>query len=94
MFMIAIDTLSPMFDPVAVKERLKASPVIESWWHHIPGCFLVIASADADQITDEVRKATGDARLLVIEVNPAHSEGWMPPRSWDWIRRRENEHAQ
>ena len=93
MFLVAIDPLDPTYDWTRMRHLLKTSPVFAAWWHHIPGCFLVTSAYDPDRITDDVRSVTGAAPLLVMETNPAHSEGWLPSRSWDWIRRREPEHA-
>ena len=93
MFVVAIDVLAPTFDPDAMKTVLKNSRLVTGWWNHIPGCFLITSNADANRITDEVRTATGDARLLVMEVKPGASEGWLPSKSWEWLRRREAKYA-
>ena len=93
MFVVAIDVLAPTFDPDAIRIVLKNSQIITGWWHHIPGCFLITSTADANRLTDEIRTATGNARLLVMEVKPGASEGWLPSKSWEWLRRREDEHA-
>ena len=93
MFLVALDVLDPTLDLRKVKHFLRTTPSIKGWWNHIPGCFLVDTDLNADQLTDQIRTATSDARLLVMEVNPTASEGWLPERSWDWIRRREAEHA-
>ena len=64
-----------------------------SWWNHVPGCFLAATNLAAEQLTHEFRNATRNARLLVMEVNPSASEGWLPERSWNWIVKRETEDA-
>src|SRR4051812_7319286 len=92
-FLVALDVLDPAVDLGKMKELLRTNPFIKGWWNHIPGCFLIDTDLDADRLTDHVRTATKDARLLVMRVDPAASEGWLPERSWEWIRRRETEGA-
>ena len=94
MFIVAIDPLDAHYDVDQLRELMRNSRVFASWWHHIPGCFLITSEFDANAITDEIRSVTGDARLLVMASNPAQSEGWLPPRSWEWIRRREPEQVE
>ena len=89
MFVVAVDASHPDFDVVAVKSILRGSPMFSGWWNYIPGCFLVTTKSTADETADEIRRATGQASVLVIEADPKASEGWLPDRGWDWIRRRE-----
>ena len=88
-YLIALDILDPRLDLARVKELIKSSKMFSGWWNHIPGIFLVTSESTADEITDLLRTVTGKANLLVIEANPSESEGWLPSRSWEWIRRRE-----
>jgi hypothetical protein len=93
MFMVAVDVLDPTIDLQSLKELMRTKSEIRAWWNHIPGCFLIATDWDANRLTDEVRHATHDARLLVMQVDPSVSEGWLPERSWQWIRRRATEEA-
>ena len=90
-FMVAVDVTDPTIDLDGMRKIVKTSPRIHAWWNHIPGCFLIVTDTDPDQLTDEFRQATRDARLLVMEVKPSISEGWLPEQSWNWIRQRETE---
>jgi hypothetical protein len=92
-FLVAVDVLDPSFDRRRMVDLVRTDPSIKGWWNHVPGCFLLDTVLNADELTDRVRTASQDARLLVMEVNPSASEGWLPERSWDWIRRHETEHA-
>lgn len=93
MFLVAFDVLDPTVDLPKIKELLRSNSSIKGWWNHIPACFLIETDLDANRLTDQVRTATNDARLLVMEVKPTSSEGWLPEKSWEWIRRRETEDA-
>ena len=87
-YLIALDILNPTLDPIKLKGLIKTDPIFSSWWNHLPGVFLVTSDATADDITDLLRTVTGETNLLVMEANPSESEGWLPSRGWDWIRRR------
>ena len=93
MFQVSIDIRHPDYDAEAIKSLIKGNEFFKDWWHHLPGVFLVTATADAGAVAAEFRKATKDAKLLVMAVDPARSDGWLPDHSWSWIRRREAEHA-
>ena len=87
-YLIAVDILNPNLNYVKIKEYIKAFPLFDGWWSHLPGIFLVTTEASAEEIADVLRPETGDTHLLVIETNLGESEGWLPSRAWDWIRRR------
>nr|WP_294506600.1 hypothetical protein [uncultured Rhodopila sp.] len=87
-FLITFDLLDSTLDLVGLKEFIKTTPLFENWWNHIPGVFLVVSDADSGAISKAIRRFTKDARLLVVETNIAESEGFLPDKSWQWIRRR------
>jgi hypothetical protein len=90
-YMITVDLLDPTLNVEALNVFITTSPFFENWWNHIPGVYLVLSDKSANEISEAIRRYTKDARLLVVEVNPAESEGWLPEVSWKWIRRRARE---
>ena len=90
-FMVAVDVTDPAFKADHVRKVLKTTPSITGWWNHIPGCFLISTTLDEDGLTDKLREATGETSILVVEANPAASEGWLPTSSWAWIKKRAKE---
>jgi hypothetical protein len=92
-YILAFDPLNPDFDPLAVRRAIKANEAFPNWWNHIPSVFLVKTDLNAEQISDFLRSVVGNALFLVMEVDPRNSEGSLPDRSWEWIRRRENENT-
>ena len=86
-YLIALDLLDPTLDIDGLKEFIKTSDMFENWWNHIPGVFLVLSTHDEAAISRAIRRYTGEARLLVIATDPRASEGWLPDRGWQWIRR-------
>jgi hypothetical protein len=88
-FIVTFDLLDPTLDWEAFKEFVKTSKMFKDWWNHIPGIFLVTSESDAATISAEVRRYTKNARLLVMEVQPAESDGLLTETAWKWIRGRE-----
>jgi len=91
-YLITVDSTDPSIDLGGLKNVLKAgSPDIENWWHHIPYVFLVSTRLNANSISELIRPFTGHARFLVVEVDPAESEGSLPEQAWRWIRTRSSQ---
>jgi hypothetical protein len=86
--MISVDWDHPALDADGLRSFISSSHVFRNWWNHIPTLFLVESEFSADEITEKLKKFSRDANLLVMEVNPQESEGWLPERGWNWIRRR------
>ena len=87
MFMVSVDITDPAFEVGSLKRLIKDSKDISGWWNHIPSLYLIRTKLDEDQLTDLLRDATRDARLLVMQVEPSVSQGWLRERSWQWIKR-------
>lgn len=88
-FMIVLDAGSIGADYAEAARFITSAPIFHGWWNHLPYTFLVATDLDADAIGDALRPVMKSARFLVIEVNPASSEGRLPRKSWDWIMHRE-----
>jgi hypothetical protein len=93
LYAVFLDPLDPSFDPIAIREALREDGRISHWWNHIPNCFLVSTSRTAAQLSSWLKRVSGEVGFLVIEVNPRNSEGYLPDRSWNWIKKREQEQA-
>lgn len=85
--------LDPNANVVAVKDYLKNDEAFTHWWNHVPGVFIVTSRLSATEITDRVRPITGEATFIVIGVKLDETEGWLPQRSWKWIKHRAREVA-
>jgi len=88
-YIVTIDASDPTVELDALKEFITNGSIFHDWWNHIPFVFLVTSDEDAGTISEALRRFTKDAKLLVIETNPAESEGLLPERSWKWIRRQQ-----
>jgi len=90
---IVIDAIDPTLDIEEVRRFITESSEISNWWNHIPGTYIVRTTLGADELSDRLKQHTGDVRFLVIGVDPAESDGWLPERAWRWIHRRSRESA-
>ena len=89
-YLIAADVTA---DLAAIKDQIKQDEAFTHWWNHLPAVFLVTSRLTADQITDRLSPVVGDARFLVIGVRLDDTEGWLPEKSWRWIKHRERDVA-
>jgi hypothetical protein len=87
-YIVTIAPSDPSFDIEGLKEFVRHAQEIENWWNHIPLVFLITTDLDAETLSERLRPYAGKARFLMMEVNPAESEGALPERGWQWIRRR------
>jgi hypothetical protein len=92
-YILTLDPADPTADVRGMMAFIQESPLFDSWWNHIPAVFLVTSNHGAAEISNALRQYTKDARLLVMEVFPAESEGWLPDQSWTWIRKRAADRA-
>ena len=93
-FLVALDAADPRVDSMAIRERIRSEPKFTAWWNHIPYVFLITTPLTEAQVSKRLKPLTQGARFLVVEINPEHSEGWLPERAWRWIRRRSNDPAE
>lgn len=93
-YLLAFDVLESADATKAVKRLIKDSPDFPHWWNYIPGVFLLTSEMNAEQIADEIRPVSDDANFIVLEIDPNNSQGWLPEKSWEWIKRRGREKLQ
>ena len=90
-YIVTVDLLDPTLDLDALHEFIKTTSLLENWWNHIPGVFLVVSDRSATELSKAMKPFAHNARLLIMEVNPAESDGWLPEVSWKWLQRRSKE---
>jgi hypothetical protein len=92
-YIITFDPTDPTVDVPGLLAFIQSTTLFGSWWNHIPAVFLVTSEKRAGEISDALRTFTRNARMLVVEANPAESEGWLPDQSWTWVRKRSVERS-
>ncbi len=90
-FLLVFDGLNHENDYDRIKNFIKNGSIFRSWWNYIPFVFLVTTDMTPRDLARSLKEVTGDAGFLVIEVDPAQSDGFLPQRAWEWIKRREEE---
>lgn len=87
-YLVAVDAREPASEAGYFRQAVKGNPLIKHWWNHIPYVYLVESSATADEVSESIVERTGLTSFLVMEVNPSESEGLLPGKAWNWIRKR------
>ena len=90
-FLLAFDGLGHEGNYDRIKDFIRNGNVFDSWWNYIPFVFLVKTDMAPRKLADSLKEVSHNASFLVIEVDPAQSDGFLPRRAWEWIKRREKE---
>ena len=90
-FLLAFDGLNHDHDYAEIKKFIKSSDDFSAWWNYIPFVFLVKTELTPQKLAAALRQVTDDTSFLVIAVDPSQSDGFLPRRAWQWIKRREKE---
>ena len=90
-YIIALDGWNPTLNPHVLDGFIRNSTFITNCWNDIPFVFIVTSPLDAETLSEHVKEYAPGIRFLVMEANPAASEGSLPPAAWEWIKRRSGE---
>lgn len=90
-YLLAVDANDLTIDARAIRDVLKAQADVSGWWNHLPGVFLISTEMPLKALRKVVLKATGDSAFLLTAVDLSESDGMLPDKSWEWIRRRERQ---
>jgi hypothetical protein len=56
------------------------------WWHYTDNAYIVASEHTAEKIySGAVPGMTGIKHVLVIEVDPKNTQGWLPKDAWTWL---------
>lgn len=70
-------------DYSALHDELKVTP----WWHWLESVWILHTEEHPDQVTLRLRPHIDQKdRLLVVQIDGAARQGWLPSKAWDWIR--------
>ncbi|MEX2377231.1 MAG: hypothetical protein WD848_04300 [Dehalococcoidia bacterium] len=59
-----------------------------SWWHYLPGTWLVSTPETIHQLDARLRQHMHPAdKLLIVPFSEPYA-GWLPQDAWDWISQR------
>ena len=83
-FCVSYDLKGDDGDYVGLYNVLKSS---SHWWHYLQSTWLVVVDDDADGLWAKLEPHVQDGdRLLIIGVT-AESQGTLPDKAWQWIKR-------
>jgi hypothetical protein len=68
-----------------MKGFIDAIPEILNWRYELPNCFYLISDKSAGELTDLLRKKTGDKGAFIIAELNNNRQGWLDKESWELI---------
>lgn len=74
----------------AVQDALDKIPEVTYWFRCFPESIFVTASLSANDLSERLSAefgitATDNKRLLVAQIHPQDSQGWLPKAAWHLI---------
>ncbi|HTU52706.1 MAG TPA: hypothetical protein VMF62_01920 [Acetobacteraceae bacterium] len=92
-YIAVFDFSDPDIDIGKVQEFIRDGTDFAGWWNYLPATFLLQSDLDADAISAKLKPLVGEGKFLVMAVDPADSDGWLPKRGWEWIKKRARQAA-
>lgn len=85
-------TPSPSID-ISVFEKLFGKAA--DWARYASNCWIIYTGIGADVWRDRIRKVSGmeNANILIIELDPGPSAGYLPEWMWEWLNKPRDGHA-
>lgn len=61
--------------------------LITDWWHYIGTSYIVASTLGVNALYNAIFPGIPKRYLLIIEVDPNNTQGWVPPDAWTWIQK-------
>ena len=72
-------------DEGLVRTCLLNYPEIVNWMRPFPDAFVVVSDKSASRLRQVIHGVFPNDRLLIVEIQPGHKDGWLPREVWDFI---------
>lgn len=77
-------------DAKALHQLIKNNSDITGWWHYLGSTYLLTTNKSLDAIHKSIMSQWPRQRYLLVEVDIANSNGWLPKAAWPWIHKQRN----
>ena len=77
------------FNNNIVRERINDllnKGYIFDWWYYIDNTYLVACTLDVNTLYSAICSSI-NRHLLIVEIKPENTQGWLPKDAWDWINK-------
>ncbi len=63
---------------------------IKNWFHYIKSSYLLISEkSTANALDKDISSIFIEKNYLLISINLKDSQGWLPSKAWDWIKKQQ-----
>ena len=70
-----------------IHKKIINIPNLYSWFHYLQSSYILISEEDSYFLTQEIIKIMPNKRFLLLRVDLASRNGWMPKEAWEWIEK-------
>lgn len=60
---------------------------ISDWWHYLDESYIVVSSLNVSSLYNLIFPGIPGRYLLVVEIDPNNSQGWLPRAAWEWLQK-------
>jgi hypothetical protein len=85
LYVFSYDFLHPTLSVEAMVTYIRDTRHISGWSYLNPGLYLIRSYEGANTLTKALTAITGNARLMVAEINLSNLSGNLPNPAWEWI---------
>ena len=70
-----------------IHEKITAIPGLINWSHYLYSHYILVSNhRSSAAIMKDIHRAMGEHTFLVAKIDLAAVSGWMPAKSWEWVR--------
>lgn len=85
-YLLVYDQKSSNINSKVLHQYVSDSKHINGWWHHLPGVYIFNSPLSADELAEQFKNVLDFSKFLIVEINSANSNGWLPQKAWNWLQ--------
>lgn len=87
-YVVAFDPLSTSVSQEALDNYIMGHRHVSAWWRYLPGLYIIETPLYVAEAREWILPIMGGANFLIMMVDPRVSDGWLPMKAWEWLRKR------
>ena len=84
-YAVTYDIYDSKKDHTPFFERIKT---LGRWMHYINDTWILSTPSSAKEIFEVLKPLIDEEEdyVLVVEIEPSNSQGWLPKKAWEWLQ--------